>query len=376
MLEFEIHVQNAPARTGTLTLTHGAVRTPVFMPCASLATVKACPSDLVEATGIEMLVCNAYHLWQRPGHDVIRELGGLHRFMGWEHPILTDSGGFQVFSLAKPKDITEEGVHFRSHISGEALLLTAELSLEIQNALGSDIAMIFDECTPYPAEREYVQASLERTLRWSERSRQAHRNPRQALFGIVQGGVYDDLRAMSARETVALGFDGYAIGGLSVGESKQQMLAALEAALPHLPADQPRYVMGVGTPLDILECAARGVDMFDCVLPTRMARHASLMTWDGPLKINRLEHARSDAPLDPACGCGACRRYSRGYLRHLFLCKEPVAWQLLSEHNLTFYATFMDSLREAIEQGTLDELRGRVSAWTVRERENPQDEMA
>jgi len=368
MLKFEIATSRGPTRTGRLTLTHGAVRTPVFMPCASLATVKACPAPSVEATGIEMLVANAYHLWQRPGHEVVRALGGLHRFMGWDHPILTDSGGFQVFSLARPKDITEEGVHFRSHISGEALLLTAEQSLAIQNALGSDIAMIFDECTPYPAEQEYVEASLERTLRWSERSRRAHRNPHQALFGIVQGGVYDDLRARSAEGTVALGFDGYAIGGLSVGESKAQMLAALEAALPYLPEDQPRYVMGVGTPLDILECAARGVDMFDCVLPTRMARHGSLMTWAGPLKINRLEHAQSDEPLDPTCGCEACRRVSRGYLRHLFTCKEPVAWQLLSEHNLTFYATFMAELRGAIEAGTLDELRQKVGAWTTREK--------
>jgi len=369
MLKFEITNSHGPARTGRLTLTHGAVSTPVFMPCASLATVKACPAHLVEATGIEMLVSNAYHLWLRPGHEAIAAMGGLHRFMGWERPILTDSGGFQVFSLAKPKDITEEGVHFRSHISGEALLLTAEKSLEIQNALGSDIAMILDECTPYPAEKEYALASLERTIRWSERSKEAHRNPRQALFGIVQGGVYADLRALSAQQTVALGFDGYAIGGLSVGESKAQMLAALEAALPHLPADQPRYVMGVGTPLDILECAARGVDMFDCVLPTRMARHASLMTWQGPVKIQRAEHARSDEPLDPTCGCEGCRRYSRGYLRHLFMCKEPVAWQLLTEHNLTFYATFMAELREAIAQGTVNELRQRVSAWTTRERD-------
>ncbi|MCE5237925.1 tRNA guanosine(34) transglycosylase Tgt [bacterium] len=368
MLHFEITTTAHPARTGRLTLTHGAVRTPVFMPCASLATVKACPAHRVETTGIEMLVSNAYHLWQRPGHEVVRDLGGLHRFMGWDHPILTDSGGFQVFSLAKPRDITEEGVHFRSHISGEALLLTAEQSLEIQNALGSDIAMVFDECTPYPAEKEYAEASLERTLRWSERSQQAHRNPRQALFGIVQGGVYDDLRARSAEGTVALGFDGYAIGGLSVGESKEQMLAALEAALPHLPPDQPRYVMGVGTPLDILECAARGVDMFDCVLPTRMARHGSLMTRQGPLKINRLEHATSSEPLDPTCPCEACQRYSRGYLRHLFICKEPLAWQLLSEHNLTFYATFMAELRTAIEAGTVEELRQKVGAWTTREK--------
>ncbi|MEI6500663.1 MAG: tRNA guanosine(34) transglycosylase Tgt, partial [Armatimonadota bacterium] len=329
MLQFQVTHRTGAARVGQLTLTHGSVRTPVFMPCASLATVKACPAHLVEETGIAMLVANAYHLWLRPGHERIRKMGGLHPFMGWDHPILTDSGGFQVFSLAKPKDITEEGVHFRSHISGEALLLTAEKSLEIQNALGSDIAMIFDECAPYPAEHEYVAQSLERTLRWSERSKAAHHNPRQALSGIVQGGVYDVLRARSAEETVKLGFDGYAVGGLSVGESKAQMLTALEASLPYLPEDQPRYVMGVGTPLDILECAERGVDMFDCVLPTRMARHASLMTWDGPLKINRLEFAESDEPLDPTCRCATCQRYSRGYLRHLLACKESGAWQLL-----------------------------------------------
>ena len=368
MLHLRLTHQTGAARVGQLTLSHGTVETPVFMPCASLATVKACPAHVVEATGVKMLVCNAYHLWQRPGHERVKQMGGLHNFMGWNHPILTDSGGFQVFSLAKPKDITEEGVHFRSHISGEALLLTAEKSLEIQNALGSDIAMIFDECAPYPAEKEYVAQSLERTLRWSERSKAAHHNPRQALFGIVQGGVYDDLRAQSAQGTVAIGFDGYAIGGLSVGESKAQMLAALEATLPYLPADQPRYVMGVGTPLDILECAERGVDMFDCVLPTRMARHASLMTWDGPLKINRLEFAESDEPLDPACQCGACRRYSRGYLRHLFMCKEASAWQLLSEHNLHFYAQFMVQLREAIAGGTLSDLRQRIGAWTQREK--------
>lgn len=368
MLKFCVEQQSGRARAGSLTLTHGTVPTPVFMPCASLATVKACPAHLVEATGIQMLVANAYHLWLRPGHELVRDIGGLHNFMGWPHPILTDSGGFQVFSLAKPKDITEEGVHFRSHISGERLLLTAEKSLEIQNALGSDIAMIFDECAPYPAPREYVERSLERTLRWSQRSKEAHQNPRQALYGIVQGGVYADLRAKSAEATVALGFDGYAIGGLSVGESKEEMLAALEAALPYLPADQPRYVMGVGTPLDILECAERGVDMFDCVLPTRMARHASLMTWNGPLKINRLEFARSDEPLDPTCNCSTCQRYSRGYLRHLFVCKEAAAWLLLSQHNLSFYASFMEELRAAIQSDSLNLLRQRVAAWTEREK--------
>ncbi len=369
LLQFSITTPTRPARVGRLTLTHGSVETPVFMPCASLGVVKACPADLVAEAGLGMVVSNAYHLWLRPGHEVVRDLGGLHRFMGWDRPILTDSGGFQVFSLARLRDITEEGVAFRSHISGEALRLTAEKSLEIQNALGSDIAMIFDECAPYPSAHDYIERSLERTLRWSERSQAAHANPRQALFGIVQGGVYPDLRARSAEGTVAIGFDGYAIGGLSVGESKAEMLAALETVLPYLPEDQPRYVMGVGTPLDILECAARGVDMFDCVLPTRMARHGSLMTWDGPLKINRAEFARSAEPLDPDCPCPTCRRYSRGFLRHLFTAREPTGWTLLSLHNLTFYARFMAALREAIAAGAVDALRARLSAWTRRERE-------
>lgn len=350
MLSFSLTHTAGAARLGQLTLTHGTVPTPVFMPCASLAVIKACPADLVETAGLRMVVSNAYHLWQRPGHEVVRGFGGLHEFMGWPHPILTDSGGFQVFSLANPKDITEEGVTFRSHLSGEKLFLTAEQSLAIQNALGSDIAMVFDECAPYPSSYDYVAQSLERTLRWSARSQAAHRNPRQALFGIVQGGVYEDLRVRSAQGTVALGFDGYAIGGLSVGESKAEMIAALEAVLPHLPPDQPRYVMGVGTPLDILECAARGVDMFDCVLPTRMARHGSLMTWDGPLKINRAEFAASNEPLDPDCPCPTCRRYPRGFLRHLFVCKEPAGWTLLSLHNLTFYARFIAALHEAIRE--------------------------
>lgn len=368
MLKFEVLQTSGEARRGRMTLTHGTVETPVFMPCASLGIIKACPSPLVAEWGVQMMVANAYHLWQRPGPEVVRQLGGLHQFMGWERPLLTDSGGFQVFSLARPGDISEEGVAFRSHISGKPLLLTAEKSLAIQNALGSDIAMIFDECAPYPASREYIAASLERTLRWTDRSQAAHSNPDQALFGIVQGGVYADLRAHSARETVARGLDGYAIGGLSVGESKAEMIAALEATLPYLPASLPRYVMGVGTPLDIVECALRGVDMFDCVLPARMARHGSLMTWDGPVKINRAEYADSDEPLDPTCQCTTCQRYSRGFLRHLFTCREVGAWQLLSAHNLTFYTNLMTTLRQGLAAGTAETLRHRLSAWTQREK--------
>lgn len=369
MLHFTVTHTSANARLGRLELSHGTLETPFFMPCGSLGVIKACPPFTIRRTGTPMMVCNAYHLWLRPGHETVRELGGLHRFIGWDKPILTDSGGFQVFSLAKPRDISEEGVTFRSHISGEQLLLTAEKSLEIQNALGSDIAMIFDECAPYPSEHDYIAGSLERTIRWSERSRKAHANPRQALFGIVQGGVYPDLREKSARMTVALDFDGYAIGGVSVGETKQEMLQVLDVVLPHLPADRPRYVMGVGTPLDILECAIRGVDMFDCVLPSRMARHASLMTWDGPLKINRKEFAADDRPIDPLCSCPACRHHSRAFLRHLFILKEAAGWQLMTLHNLTFYARFMGALREAIRGGKTDDLRERLCAWTQREKE-------
>ncbi len=355
------------ARLGSLELTHAAIPTPAFMPCASLAVARACDSADLQAAGAQMLCCNAYHLWQRPGHEVIRDLGGLHRFMDWPGAILTDSGGYQVFSLSDPGRIGEEGVVFRSHVDGATLLLTPEQSLLIQNALGSDVAMAFDECTRYPVDPGYAAASVERTLRWAERSRAAHHNPDQALFGIVQGSVYPQLRERSARATVDVGFDGYALGGLSVGESKQQMLEAVEVCEPLLPADQPRYVMGVGTPLDLVECVARGMDLFDCVLPTRMARHGSLLTGQGTVKIKNARHRTDPAPLDEACDCPACRRHSRAYLHHLFRIGEASAWRLLSLHNLRFYSRLMERIREAVQAGQLDALRGEVRAWTRRD---------
>ena len=358
---------NTRARLGCLELAHATVETPAFMPCASLGVLRACDTQDLESTGTQMLCCNAYHLWQRPGHEVVRDFGGLHKLMDWGGAILTDSGGFQVFSLADAKAITEEGVAFRSHLSGEKLLLTAEQSVAIQNALGSDIAMIFDECTSYPVEHEYAAASVERTLRWAERSKTAHRNERQAMFGIVQGSVFPDLRERSARGTVELGFDGYALGGLSVGESKQQMLDAVDLCEPILPADRPRYVMGVGTPSDIVECVARGIDLFDCVLPTRMARHGSLLTAEGTVKIKNAKHRTDPAPLDETCDCLTCRRYSRAYLHHLFRIGEATAWRLLSIHNVRFYQRLMARIRGAIREGTLAEVRGEVLGWTRRD---------
>ncbi len=368
-MEFTVHATdpNSKARLGTLKLAHATVQTPLFKPCGSLAVVRACDTADLEAVGVQMMCCNAYHLWQRPGDEIIRDLGGLHAFMDWHGGILTDSGGFQVFSLAELKDIDEEGVRFRSHITGEHLLLTAEKSIAIQNNLAGDVAMVFDECVPYPSDHEYVARSLERTVRWAERSKQAHQNPDQALFGIVQGGLYPDLREESARQTVDIGFDGYALGGLSVGESKEQMLQAVDVCEPLLPAGALRYVMGVGTPADIVECVLRGVDMFDCVLPTRMARHGSLLTSEGTVKIKNARHRDDEAPLDEACDCLACRRYSRAYLHHLFRIKEASAWRLLSLHNVRFYKRLMARIRAAIQDGSLRELRQEVLAWTRRD---------
>ena len=368
-MTFSVLTTSSPskARLGKLAFAHATIDTPAFMPCASLGVLRACDTADLEAAGVQMLCCNAYHLWQRPGEQIVRDLGGLHEMMDWRGGILTDSGGFQVFSLAQPRDISEEGVAFRSHVDGSPLLLTSEKSIAIQNALGSDVAMAFDECTSYPVEHDYAAESVERTLRWAERSKAAHANPRQALFGIVQGSVYADLRERSARGTVAIGFDGYALGGLSVGESKQEMLEVIDACEPLLPAEAPRYVMGVGTPSDIIECVARGIDMFDCVLPTRMARHGSLLTWQGVVKIKNAQHRTDPAPLDESCDCPACRRYSRAYLHHLLRIGEASAWRLLSLHNLRFYMSLMARIRRAISEGSLEEVRAQVGAWTRRD---------
>ncbi|MFP4250755.1 MAG: tRNA guanosine(34) transglycosylase Tgt [Armatimonadota bacterium] len=368
---FEIDAQSADrrARTGRLTLEHGVVETPAYMPCASRAAVRACPPGEVAAAGVQILVGNAYHLHLRPGEDVVAACGGLHRFMGWERPILTDSGGFQVFSLADSNDISEEGVTFKSPVDGHEILLTPELSVQIQTALGSDIAMPLDECCPCPAERGYVERSLERTLRWAERSREAHDHPWQQLFGIVQGGVYPDLRERSARETAAMGFPGFGIGGLSVGEDREDMLTSLRAAQRGLPEDRPVHLMGVGTPLDIVDCAGEGVDLFDCVLPTRNARHGSIMTWEGPVRIKRADYETDTRPLSEQCDCPACAGgFERAYLRHLHRTKEALGWQLLSLHNIRFYTQLLERVREAIAADALDELRAEVSAWSERDR--------
>jgi len=368
VLDFAVTATGAgPARCGKLRLSHATIQTPAFMPCASQAVVRACPPHLVAEQGIEVMICNAYHLWQRPGSELVAQLGGLHRMMNWSGALMTDSGGFQAFSIAGNSGISEDGFTFRSHLTGEMLELSPERSVRLQNELGSDVAMVLDECVVYPAEEEYVAESVERTARWAQRCRQAHANCDQALFGIVQGGVYPHLRARSAQATVEIGFDGYAIGGLSVGESKAEMLEALAAAVPELPADAPRYVMGVGTPLDLVACVRLGVDVFDCVLPTRNARHGSLMTTQGPLKITRQEYRTDTEPVDAQCDCPTCRNYSRAYLHHLYRCGDAAAWQLGSLHNLRFYADLMVRLREAIVHDGLDRLEASLSPWSARD---------
>jgi len=371
-LRFEIdHTSSdGPARTGLLTLAHGQVRTPAYMPCASRAAVRACPPREIASVGVQILVANAYHLHLRPGEEVVAQCGGLHEFMRWDRPILTDSGGFQVFSLADANDIAEQGVTFKSPVDGHEILLTPELSVQIQSSLGSDIAMPLDECCPCPAERGYVERSLERTLRWAERSQKAHDHEYQQLFGIVQGGVYPDLRERSARETAAMDFPGFGIGGLSVGEEREDMLTALRAAISALPEDRPVHLMGVGTPLDIVDTAAEGVDLFDCVLPTRNARHGSVMTWEeGPIRIPGAVNETDTRPLSQSCDCPACAGgFSRAYLRHLFQTREPLGWQLLSLHNVRFYTQLLERVREAIEADALLDLRGEVDAWSRRDR--------
>ncbi len=358
------------ARTGTLTLEHGVVQTPAFMPCASRATVRGCSSRDLAETGVQIAVSNGYHLHLLPGSDAIARCGGLHEFMRWDRPILTDSGGFQVFSLAKPRDITEEGVRFRSPVDGSEMLFTPELAVQVQQNLGSDIAMPLDECCAGGAEREYVEHSVQMTLRWAERCRAAHDHPYQQLFGIVQGGTFPDLRELSARETAAMGFPGFGIGGLSVGEGREDMLVSLQAAMNGLPEGAPVHLMGVGTPLDIVDCAAEGVDLFDCVLPTRNARHGSVMTWQGVVRISRAEHAEDTRPLDENCGCPTCSQgFSRAYLRHLFKAKETTGARLLSLHNLYFYTELMARVREAIPTGSLAELRAEISPWSERDQE-------
>lgn len=390
-LTFHIDHTSGSARKGRLVTPHGEVETPVFMPVGTLASVKGVPQDVLEELGVQILLGNTYHLYLRPGIEQVRKLGGLHRFMAWPRAILTDSGGFQVFSLNDLRKVTEEGVTFRSHLDGSSHFLSPETAMEAQIGLGADIIMAFDECTEYPAETARVRASMEMTLRWAERSKryfEEHKDevpwrdhvgpdvpvwagsagqvrtpaptqtgqfqtpaPTQALFGIVQGGMDLALRKESAERTIEIGFPGYAIGGLSVGEPRALTREVVEATLQHLPADKPRYLMGVGTPEEIAEYAGLGIDMMDCVLPTRAARHGLLFTSEGKVSIKQAKYAGDDGPLDPNCRCRVCQRYSRAYLRHLYASNEVLAQVLNTAHNLTYYLDTMRAVRHSIELG-------------------------
>jgi queuine tRNA-ribosyltransferase len=351
---FEVLATDADTggRRGRLTTPHGTVETPVFIPCGTQATVKTLSPRDLEEEGVELVLCNTYHLSLRPGAETIAALGGLHRFMAWPHPLLTDSGGYQVFSMAELRRISEEGVTFRSHLDGSSHALSPERAIAIQEALGADIIMAFDDCTSYPATADQARASLELTLRWAERCLKARTRSDQALFGIVQGSVYPELREEAAARLTGLPFDGYAIGGLSVGESKGQMRAVLRVTAPRLPAESPRYLMGIGTPEDLLLGIAAGVDMFDCVMPTRHGRTGSLFTRQGRLSIKAAEYARDERPVDPECGCYTCRSFSRAYLRHLFVADETLGLRLNTLHNLHFYVTLMAEARGALAEGT------------------------
>jgi queuine tRNA-ribosyltransferase len=360
-VRFELLKQDGAARAGRLATPHGAVETPAFMPVATQGTVKSLsPADL-RAAGAQIVLANTYHLFLRPGHELVREMGGLHRFMAWDGPILTDSGGFQVFSLSKLRRLGEEGVEFRSHIDGSLRLLTPEICVEIQHALGVDVLHPLDECLPHPVPLADTERSLAMTLRWLGRSVAAHAaaGGGRALFGIVQGGGYEMLRRRAVEATCAYDLPGYAIGGLAVGETKSLLYDIAELVSGLLPAGRPRYLMGVGKPPDLVEAVARGVDLFDCVLPTRNARNGQAFTADGPLTITHARFTREAAPLDSECPCEACRRFSRAYLRHLFLARELLAYRLLSLHNLTFYLGLMAAMRRAVADGAFAPFRSR-----------------
>ena len=355
IMQYQLLSTDGKARRGRLTFDRGTVETPAFMPVGTYGTVKGMKTEEVADTGAEILLGNTFHLMLRPGTEIIEQHGGLHGFMNWDKPILTDSGGFQVFSLGKMRKITEEGVKFSSPVNGEKIMLTPERSMEVQNSLGSDIVMIFDECTPYPASHEESKVSMELSLRWAQRSKDAHQGNSNALFGIVQGGMYEDLREVSVNGLTAIDFDGYAIGGLSVGEPKEDMIRILDHTTPLIPENKPRYLMGVGKPEDLVEGVRRGIDMFDCVMPTRNARNGHLFVTNGVIKIRNARHKTDTGPLDPACDCYTCKNYSRAYLHHLDKCNEILGSQLNTLHNLRFYQRVMQGLRNAIEQGKLDE---------------------
>ena len=356
---FKVLAKDGNAKRGELTTVHGKIQTPVFMNVGTAAAIKgAVATEDLQQIKTQVELSNTYHLHVRPGDHIIKKLGGLHKFMNWDKPILTDSGGFQVFSLGPLRKITEEGVTFKSHLDGSRHFISPEKAMEIQNALGSDIMMAFDECAPYPADREYVKKSLERTTRWLQRCKDAHKNTEnQALFGIIQGGMYKDLREQSAKEITAIDLPGYAIGGLSVGEPKPLMYEVLEYTTPLMPVDKPRYLMGVGSPDDLIEGVIRGVDMFDCVLPTRIARNGTAMTSQGKVVVRNAAYAKDFTPLDPECDCYCCQNYTKAYIRHLVKANEILAARLITTHNLRFLLKLMEQVRQAIREDRLLDFR-------------------
>lgn len=351
--------ENSNARYGKLQTNYGTFETPMFMPVGTRATVKSLSPEELKAAHSGIILSNTYHLWLRPGEDIIDKAGGLHKFMNYDGPILTDSGGFQVFSLVKnkEKDITEEGVTFKSHIDGSKLFLTPEKSIQIQNKLDSDIAMSFDECPPYPSTYEYMKKSVERTLRWAARGKKVHTNENQSLFGIVQGGEFEDLREYSCKETVKMDFDGYSIGGTSVGEDKDTMYKMIDYGIKYLPEDKVRYLMGVGDPIDIIEGTIRGIDIFDCVLPTRIARHGQAFTREGKINFNNAKYKEDFTPVEGGCDCYTCQNYTKAYIRHLITTDEMLGGRLLSIHNIRFLIKLTEELREAIKENRILEYR-------------------
>jgi len=371
-MQFEIlkKDKNSGARLGKCHTPHGVFHTPAFIPVGTQATVKAMTPEELRGMGAEIILSNTYHLYLRPGHERIRRLGGLHRFMHWDHPLLTDSGGFQVYSLNSLVKVSAEGIYFQSHVDGSRHFISPEKSIEIQEALGADIIMCLDECTAYPASHEEAEHSLEITLNWSRRCKDSHRDQGQALFGIVQGGMYADLRKMSVAALTEIGFDGYALGGLSVGESKETMFQVVAETARLMPRQHPRYLMGVGMPGEIMEAVQQGIDMFDCVLPTRNARNGMLFTRYGRMVIKNARYAEDPLPIDLSCSCYVCRHYSRAYLRHLYLSEEILALRLNTIHNLHFYLTLMEDIRQAISEDCLDRfIHDFKSNWEAGEEE-------
>ena len=350
--------KNSGARRGVIHTPHGEIQTPVFMPVGTQATVKSLTPEELKEIGAQIILSNTYHLYLRPGHELVKEAGGLHQFMRWDRPILTDCGGFQVFSLSDLRTISEEGVEFKSHLDGSKHFLSPEKVMEIEEALGADIIMAFDECVEYPASYEYTKNSMERTTRWAKRCKEAHKTvDKQGLFGIIQGGFYKDLRLQSAKDLIALDFPGYAIGGISVGEPKEEFLDILHYTAPLMPENKPRYLMGVGTPDYLIEAALAGIDMCDCVLPTRIARNGTAMTWNGKVVVRNATYERDFTPLDPECDCYTCKNYTRAYIRHLVKTKEILGVRLLSMHNLYFLTKLMERVRIEIEQDNLENFK-------------------